>query len=409
MWCADKQSLLQRQQLPIGNLFIKNLPKSIDHQSLYDLFSLFGNILSCKIVLETETGLSKGFGYVHYDTIEAANEAIVKMNGQLVEDSCIEVSHFRTRQERALLKQQQQQQKKQQQESLSDSEQQWKKLYVKQFPLSWTEEDLRELFAAYGQVMSVKISNGSETSTSAIENKGFGFVEMDSHEHAIKVIEKLHGKALIDATGRDPNTYVLYVSPIQSKQERELMKQMQQWEWQQQQELEMQMQQQCNLLVKNLSDYMTHDRLFHLFAPYGQVTSAKVEIDKATGSSKGFGFVCLSSPEEAWFAMSQMNGQMLAGKPLKISIHQPREQRLQQQFGMAMFPSAYPSMVMPAPVAVPAPILAPYSYPAMSAPPVVLQTAPWMMPVPMAPIIQLPPLQYEYPSWANEYGVYGQA
>jgi polyadenylate-binding protein len=148
------------------------------------------------------------------------------------------------------------------------------------------------------------------------------------------------------------------------------------------------------------------------------LTSAKVEIDKATGSSKGFGFVCFASPEEAWFAMSQMNGQMLAGKPLKISIHQPREQRLQQQFGMAMFPSAYPSMVMPAaPVAVAAPVLAPYPYPGMSAPwamsydatPVVPQTAPWMMPVPMAPMVQLPPLQYEYPSWANEYGVYSQA
>lgn len=52
-------------------------------QALYDTFSLFGNILSCKVATD-ENGASKGYGYVHYETGVSANMAIAKINGMLI-------------------------------------------------------------------------------------------------------------------------------------------------------------------------------------------------------------------------------------------------------------------------------------------------------------------------------------
>ena len=69
----------------VGYIFIKNLDNSIDSKALYDSFSAFGNILSCKIA-QAQDGTPKGYGFVHFDTEEAAEDAIAKVNGMLLND-----------------------------------------------------------------------------------------------------------------------------------------------------------------------------------------------------------------------------------------------------------------------------------------------------------------------------------
>ncbi|KAL7633937.1 UNVERIFIED_CONTAM: hypothetical protein RMT77_015898 [Armadillidium vulgare] len=79
MWVEDDPSRKSHN----GNLIIKNLHKSIDSRVLFDTFSYFGNIVSCKIPTD-EQGRSKSYGFIQFETEEEANFSIEKVNGMLM-------------------------------------------------------------------------------------------------------------------------------------------------------------------------------------------------------------------------------------------------------------------------------------------------------------------------------------
>jgi cold-inducible RNA-binding protein len=87
------------------------------------------------------------------------------------------------------------------------------------------------------------------------------------------------------------------------------------------------------LFVGSLAWTATDDDLAQFFAAAGTVASAKVIVDRETNRSKGFGFVEMSTDEEAKVAVDTLNGKDLAGRPVAISEARPQAPREERSFG----------------------------------------------------------------------------
>jgi len=81
------------------------------------------------------------------------------------------------------------------------------------------------------------------------------------------------------------------------------------------------------LYVGGLPFAATEAQLTTLFAAHGTVESARVIADKFTGQSRGFGFVEMSTPEEAKAAITALNGSQMDGRPLTVNEAKPQEPR----------------------------------------------------------------------------------
>ena len=80
-----------------ANLFIFHIPNHFTNLDMYRLFCQYGNLLSVRIMVEKDTGRSRGFGFVSYDSPESAALAIKELNGFAVSFQSAEVcrSHIR--------------------------------------------------------------------------------------------------------------------------------------------------------------------------------------------------------------------------------------------------------------------------------------------------------------------------
>ncbi|KAJ6679079.1 POLYADENYLATE-BINDING PROTEIN [Salix purpurea] len=164
----------------MANIFIKNLDKGIDHKALHDTFSSFGNILSCKIATDV-SGQSKGYGFVQFDSEEAAQNAIDKLNGMLINDK----------------------------QSLKETVDKYQglNLYIKNLDDSIDDEKLKELFSDFGTITSCKVMRDP----SGI-SRGSGFVAFSTPEEASRALAEMNGKMLISKP--------LYVALAQRKEDR---------------------------------------------------------------------------------------------------------------------------------------------------------------------------------------------
>lgn len=292
----------QLRKSGVGNIFIKNLDKSIDNKVMYDTFSTFGNILSCKVA-QDEEGKSRGYGFVHFETEEAANNAIAKVNGMLLNDKQVFVGRFVPRKER--------------EKQMGERAKKFTNVFVKNFGDEIKDdEQLKDMFKEFGEIVSAKVAK--EEGGDATKPKGFGFVAFETAEAAEKAVDAMNGK--------DINSRQLYVGRAQKKAERqaELRR-----KFEEQKAQRMNKYAGVNLYVKNLDDQIDDEKLRREFQAFGNITSAKVMTDN-NGRSKGFGFVCFSTAEEATKAVTDMNGKIVVAKPLYVALAQRKDDRRQQ-------------------------------------------------------------------------------
>jgi polyadenylate-binding protein len=260
----------------VGNVLIENLDKNIDHKSLYDIFSAFGNILSCKIMTD-ENNQSKGFGFVHFETQEAADNAINKVNGMLLGDNKVYVGRFMSHKQRAD----------------AGEPPKFTDIFIKNFDDQLDQEKLRELLSKYGNISCLKIEideNG--------HSKGFGFCSFENPEEAEEAVQNLNGYTVGDKQ--------LYVGPFQTKNERlseiKCRKDLQRQE-------RMKKYEGVNLYIKNLDDSIDDERLRKEFFKFGTITSAKVNTNYSfillDDDFSCLGYVRKWSIERLWFRMFQ--------------------------------------------------------------------------------------------------------
>ncbi|MBL4698357.1 MAG: RNA-binding protein, partial [Phycisphaerales bacterium] len=82
------------------NLYVGNLPYSMNDQELNDLFSEIGDVQSARVMSDRETGRSRGFGFVEMADNDAGHEAIEKLNGNDIDGRALVVNEARPREER---------------------------------------------------------------------------------------------------------------------------------------------------------------------------------------------------------------------------------------------------------------------------------------------------------------------
>lgn len=292
MWSQRDPSL---RKSGVGNVFIKNLDKNIDNKAIYDTFSAFGNILSCKVA-QDEKGLSKGYGFVHFETEEAANTSIEKVNGMLLSGKKVFVGRFIPRKER--------------EKALGEKNKLYTNVYVKNFGDELTDEALQEMFEKFGKITSHKVMSKDDG-----KSRGFGFVAFECADAAEKAVKALNSKELTDGK-------ILYVGRAQKKVERQLELKR---KFEEIKSERLNRYHGVNLYVKNLDDTIDDERLRLEFDAFGTITSAKVMLED--GRSKGFGFVCFSDPQEATKAVTEMNGRICGSKPLYVALAQRKEER----------------------------------------------------------------------------------
>lgn len=222
-----------------ANLFVKNIDKNVTTRQLDELFSEFGKIVSCSIRTNIK-GESLGYGYVQFESEEAAEAAKEKLNGSTRLGSPIAVEKFVSSKNRTTPK---------------------NNLYLKNFPKGWNGEKAR------GFLDGVTSSLGKVNSMGVYEHKMTGgdvhlyaFIAFEQPEDARKFIEQWNGKHLEGAAEDEP---VFYVGFAESKAQRQLRLKKEYAATRNT----------TNLFVKSLLETVTDEQLKEVFGKFGVITS----------------------------------------------------------------------------------------------------------------------------------------
>jgi RNA recognition motif-containing protein len=154
-------------------------------------------------------------------------------------------------------------------------------LYITNIPKHWSDQDLKNAFLKFGNVIQARLLIDHTTNMS----KGVGFVLFDQKSQATCCV--IHASS--------------HASSITLIPHASLSHRIVSW--------------------KTVVGHVAEKVLYQLFSPYGNVTKVNVIYDSKKGQCKGYGFVTMSSWEEADSAIYSLNGYWYNGRELQVSYH----------------------------------------------------------------------------------------
>ncbi|CAH0715581.1 unnamed protein product, partial [Brenthis ino] len=150
------------EQLSRTNLYIRGLSQNTTDKDLVQMCQMYGNIISTKAILDKNTNKCKGYGFVDFETIASAEAAVKGLQAKGV----------------------QAQMAKQQEQDPTN-------LYMANLPPHFKENDVDQLLAKFGQVVSTRILRDTHG-----HSKGVGFARMESREKCEQIIQMFNGNAI---------------------------------------------------------------------------------------------------------------------------------------------------------------------------------------------------------------------
>lgn len=299
-----------------SKLIVNYLPLSVDGAKLKDMFAPYGTVEEAKIILDRVTKVSRGYGFVKFSNEEEAQKAIEGLNGKTLETGTGEPKLLHV--------------------AVSKPPKVEVNLYVGNLLQSAKIDELKAVFSRYGTVVECNIPPDR---TSGM-GRGYGFVRVDSKTSARKAIEALNNTSIPSLSGSatltvkhaennngngmnnhggrngrfngmDRRRYHAAPQPPRMMPPTFMPTGPVTFDG-------------ICLFVYNIPPNMNERDLQSLFSPYGTVTGARVI--RHMNHSKGYGFVNMSTSEEANRAISSLTGRCLVPeKPLQVSLKKDKE------------------------------------------------------------------------------------
>lgn len=289
-----------KQQLANRNIFLKGFDKNLTPADLYNKFGDI-EIKSLKVSLNDDH-TSRGYGFITLQNEADKDKAFQKAN-----ELNIQAMPYAPKDRTDLRK------------TINNA-------YVKNFPTSWTEDDLRKMFQEFGTIKSIKVM---KMERGGVES-AFGFVCFEDPSDKTKGPQSVQN-AIAALNGRKiDGGFELYVKEFLPKQTRMIEKSKEMLRFKNSKK-------RCNLYVRNFPPETTEDDLRNLFSAYGKIESIRLFPDPKKQVSEGekpqyvYAFVCFENPDHATLAKTQLNQTNFNGKTLFINNYEIKELRRIQQ------------------------------------------------------------------------------
>ncbi|XP_044729042.1 protein alan shepard isoform X3 [Chrysoperla carnea] len=163
-------------QLSKTNLYIRGLTQNTTDKDLVNMCSQFGNIISTKAILDKNTNKCKGYGFVDFESPASAEGAVKALQAKGIQAQMAKVGIWWLHR------------------STAQQEQDPTNLYIANLPLNFKENDVDNMLAKYGQVISTRILRDTTGMS-----KGVGFARMESREKCEQIIQMFNGSPLAGA------------------------------------------------------------------------------------------------------------------------------------------------------------------------------------------------------------------